>query len=508
MKKIVFVFLMVLSFTKAQYGTIDTSFGNGGYVEILREDIPYPWNYNLAVKAITMDSDNNIYVVFYFTDYDQTTDTYMVKLLPDGSRDLTYGESGFIQIGVDNALSSIKYSSALDKMVLVETFSGGTPHDPYSYMSARVLNLDGSLYKYYTPPTYRSIGNDVVCDEEGNFIMVGTTNMYASAIAFRYLTNLDQPDYDFGTEVDGGLYLNIPGNTINSSNSIAYDQNNRIIIGGISGITVRYGTVFRVLENGDLDNSFNQSGYLSFPPQANKVFLSPQVSTTSDNKTLIAMSEIKYPSNVRDNFVMRKFNEDGTFDVSFGNNGVQYYKHSAESKDYLVNYYVLNNDKIIAFGGTQYNGVNQHYLLGLSENGDIDSSFGVNGWALSDYLKTPSTSGIHMNGIILAGNGGGQSKDIRLMKYNIGGLMNTNEISNDQNNVQIYPNPASTSFTIVGNETPIQEIKITDANGKIIKRMHQPITQSNIAVKDLAAGVYFVEIYVENGKIVKKLIIR
>lgn len=71
----------------------------------------------------------------------------------------------------------------------------------------------------------------------------------------------------------------------------------------------------------------------------------------------------------------------------------------------------------------------------------------------------------------------------------------------------LFPNPASTNTTIQ-TTSPIVEIKLTDVSGKEINVNHEiGVNQLSIAVKDLARGVYYVQVKTLAFTVVKTLII-
>jgi hypothetical protein len=67
--------------------------------------------------------------------------------------------------------------------------------------------------------------------------------------------------------------------------------------------------------------------------------------------------------------------------------------------------------------------------------------------------------------------------------------------------VEIYPNPATTSFTVVGEN--IRNLNIFDTGGKLVKSLP---SSNSYDVSELPAGVYFIEINTDKDKIVQKLI--
>lgn len=74
---------------------------------------------------------------------------------------------------------------------------------------------------------------------------------------------------------------------------------------------------------------------------------------------------------------------------------------------------------------------------------------------------------------------------------------------NPEENALLYPNPAREKFYVSGIQ-PIKQLILYDASGKIIAKTNQ----SQMAVSDLASGVYFVKIITQNTNTVKRLVVK
>jgi hypothetical protein len=74
--------------------------------------------------------------------------------------------------------------------------------------------------------------------------------------------------------------------------------------------------------------------------------------------------------------------------------------------------------------------------------------------------------------------------------------------------ITMYPNPAQSEITIASNNgIVLEKLSIIDMNGKAIKTVIlKNQFQNNIAIEDLASGVYFINILSDKGQITKKLI--
>lgn len=78
--------------------------------------------------------------------------------------------------------------------------------------------------------------------------------------------------------------------------------------------------------------------------------------------------------------------------------------------------------------------------------------------------------------------------------------------SNHTQNVCLYPNPSSNQLTFDNGENIIQEIKIYDVLGKIIKHILVDETKVTININGLQKGVYFSEIKTAKTTVSKKFI--
>lgn len=89
--------------------------------------------------------------------------------------------------------------------------------------------------------------------------------------------------------------------------------------------------------------------------------------------------------------------------------------------------------------------------------------------------------------------------------YNVSGVsVNSNDFGNQ---ILLYPNPTDDIITIQFPFATDAKIEITDIRGKIIKS--QSVRQnvlSNINIKELAGGMYFVKISITNNTLILKLI--
>lgn len=107
----------------------------------------------------------------------------------------------------------------------------------------------------------------------------------------------------------------------------------------------------------------------------------------NDGKFLfVGISYDSYTTNLFNSFVVR-LNSDGTRDITYGNNAVSFY---SDSDDFILNKaVVLTDNKLLLNYYSNSNLVSK--TVKLNANGTFDSTFGVNGVAL-DILNSENNS--------------------------------------------------------------------------------------------------------------------
>jgi len=93
---------------------------------------------------------------------------------------------------------------------------------------------------------------------------------------------------------------------------------------------------------------------------------------------------------------------------------------------------------------------------------------------------------------------------IREIKYNTTGVNNT---QNPQNNISIYPNPATNTITLISTTSlPKAEVEISNILGQaVFDKVYNSLWQANIDVGGFVSGVYLVRVNgVYSGRFVKE----
>lgn len=197
------------------------------------------------------------------------------------------------------------------------------------------------------------------------------------------------------------------------ANSIAIDNNNKIVIAGSfdNGETTDF-LLIRYNQDGSLDTSFNPEG--AFPG----IVITP-ISVTGDDEIYgvvidnsnrivvagysnsIAVSQ-EITAGTTSDFTIARFNEDGSLDETFNGNGpipgVAIIPIGL-SENYATSIVIDNNNKIVAAGVTNSGTFSSFAVVRLNEDGTLDDTFNPDG-SFPGLVVTNTANAIESNNFV------------------------------------------------------------------------------------------------------------
>lgn len=188
-------------------------------------------------------------------------------------------------------------------------------------------------------------------------------------------------DLSFGT----GGYVSTDVNTHDDeANDILVQPDGKIVIGG-SAILQSYSkfSVIRYNSNGSIDSTFADNGIATanVGPVNDK---GTSLALQNDGKILLAGN---YGWNFYNDPAVVRFNSDGTIDSTFGDNGYSRFIISNQYDEF--NDMALQSDGKIVVGGRTWQNNSYNFLIArILPSGVIDSSFGLNGMVVTDFLNS------------------------------------------------------------------------------------------------------------------------
>lgn len=314
----------------------------------------------------------NIFTLFIFT----LLTTHLVAQA-EGSLDASFGSSGVSKTLMDGGTAQSLAIQTDGKIIL----SGKRDNRDGSYTSNYFLirynsngsvdNTFGVFGKVFT--TFLCDGlNEIAIQPDGKILLAGQKkNDLASKGQFvlaRYNSN-GTLDNTFATN---GVHIIDWGDTWAEASCLVLQNDGKIIVGGrtklSSAVLYRF-SMARFNSNGTLDITFGTFGKTVTPVgTCNPIVGSMKLQ--SDGKILLMGRDCQQ------DFTIARFNTTGMLDNTFGVNGIV--KTELFSSTNPSSMIVQPNGKIVV-GGTFNNGVDQFILIRYNTNGTLDNAFGADG---------------------------------------------------------------------------------------------------------------------------------
>lgn len=279
-----------------------------------------------------------------------------------------------------------------------------------------------------TPVTnYNDFGRSVAIQDNGKIIVAGITldslSEYFSVVRYNTDGTLDSL---FGSGGKVSTYVG-PWNPDNPTVNVVIQNDGRILIAG-NVVNSGYWNfeLVRYDSTGNLDNTFGNGGIVSTTlgmsldgAQAMKI--------QPDGKIILAGSSIINLPSYSD-FALIRFNTDGTFDNTFGTNGVVTTSiGSFHDRAYAI---ALQTDgKIIAAGRTvDTSSAYKFAVIRYDSDGSVDSTFGTNGTVTTSFINNDAgitAMTLQQNGkiVVTGGTDGLTTSDFLLARYNTDGTL-------------------------------------------------------------------------------------
>lgn len=333
-------------------GTLDTSFK-----PVMRKS---SWVGAIAVQP----NDGRIIVGGYFTNYDGSPATGVIRLNSDGTVDTTFNSGA----GADSYVTSIAIQSSDRKIIIGGSFNN---YNGTARKGVARLNTNGTLDMTFNPGIGVSggVSSIAIQSDDNKIIIGGQFTSYNGTIAKNIARiNTDgKLDSSFNSGNSGCLGVAIKDIAIQT-------HDNKIIIVGdfISYNGIARKNIARLNTDGTLDAIFNPGSGPSGQSLNGEVMTVDFQTVGTEKKILIGGAFIYYNGVARGHIA--RINSNGTLDISF-NPG------SGANNVAVMAVVTQSADKIL-FGGnfTSYNGSSLNRVGRLNSNGMVDASFGKTDW--------------------------------------------------------------------------------------------------------------------------------
>lgn len=449
----------------------------------------------------------------------------------DGTLDTAFGTNGKMVFPFLSSVVDVKVDQYDRTMILGKNTSGIPVLVSLTPSGSLNLAFDGDGIKEInfgnsneTPASFELLNN--------GYVVVSSLSPKIAKVSLN-----GSFDGDFGTN---GIAVYEDYLLSNQVTSVSYDQqNNKILVVTGKAIQTSGGTIYKInpigvveserqfsfgnglapLSSADNDTSGNLYVFGNFNDekpvslkfnsagnQDNSYQLMTNFSWTwtpryylnrSDGSSFILTSKYAKPT-------ILKRTPNGIIDTSFGTNGIVTLNYLYDG-DTSLKMNVYNGNKIILTGiTTPTTGNREVFLVRLTSDGTVDSSFGRNGLstvsAINDlksvFLAISSVSGkIYTLGLAT-------NNTVTMYRFNLpSAILSTNDVNNYT--LKIFPNPTKSSLNF---SQELSAIKITDMSGKQVFSNQEKT--KNISVEKLPKGNYIITGKDKNGKNISEKFIK
>jgi uncharacterized delta-60 repeat protein len=499
-----FLFLLLGFTSKAQDGSLDSSFSNDGLVL-------FPLGtFDDESRAIALQADGKIVVAGHSYQQDNY-DMAVVRFLEDGSIDSTFNSVGFSLIGIGtNQDRARTIAIQNDGKIVIAGFSTDLNGD--QMVVARLLS-NGALDTSFDgdglvviPGGYNEYVQSIAIQTDGKIVVAGASS--ASGTNDVKMARLNENgSLDASFDTDGMLVTSVSPNYDDYAYSVKLQADGKIVVGGFS-VEVNNSNIMllRYNTNGSLDASFDGDGIVTAGVFGTFDEYGTSLAIQSDGKIILT-------GNVENSFydfLTLRVNPDGNLDLSFGSSGIVYTDWGTGT-DYGTPVDVaIQADGKVLVGGYHSVGSSIYFaLVRYDSEGAIDSTFDGDGMVSTSFGVTGDAVGyalaIQPDGkILLAGGAYTSQNNIAIARYNntIGSAVGTAALS-AISTLTVGPNPWSESIQFeFGQKLKEASLVVYNSQGQVVRKI-EVLNQDRLTLyrQGLSNGIYHFQLQVA-GKII------
>jgi uncharacterized delta-60 repeat protein len=481
-------------FALAQYGEIDPSFGNNGFVEIAIG--PY---LDSKIRDTKLDSEQNIFSVG--SAHNGTfSELFVLKLLPNGSPDNSFSGDGKATIPSFNTntfgtclsidsqnrivVAGHHYAVPYQQVFLARFLSNGTIDNTFGENGTLSIPIGNN----------NAYCNDVTIDNNDRIVIAGYVNFDNLGEDFFVMRfdNTGNFDTSFG---NNGIVGNVNDISSGYHPNLAIQEDNKIIVAGTGGIagTPHY-CVLRFNTDGSLDSDFNNDGIVTTFIAGE--YNSPYGVALRSDGSIITGGLSGYWQSVDISF--SQYSDNGDLDTSFGNNGTLTQNVNGGT-DQVTDLILQPDEKMLASVATVGpDGTYDYFVIRYNVDGTLDNTFGLSGLVQVEFpnIDARAESLVLQNDgkIVVAGYSQTINTNYTAFVRLSSGLPVDIDERTSKPSTQIYPNPTTHYLTIRDNHGPIGSVRFFDIYGKEIHPRCAQSDKSQWDLSSLSSGNYFLQI--------------
>jgi len=487
----------------AQHGVLDSDFDIDG---IVTTSIG---NLRDQCRGFVLQDDGTIVAVGY-SDNGTSRDFALVRYNTDGTLDNTFSTDGKATLDLGGAEEATSVAMQPDGKILMGGHSDS--NTDIDFVIVR-FNSDGTLDGSFGPRGHVTTdfangidkASNILLFENGTILLTGTSSdgVKTNFAAAQYNTD-GSLDSTFST--DGMVTTNVRGNGVCNS-SIRQPDGKLILFGWSTDVNNLSFAALRYNADGTLDSTFGENGIVVTDIGGISDY-GYSVALQSDGK-IVAVG-YTYTADDVYNYAVVRYLADGSLDNSFGAEGIA---TSSIGPDFDNNTYIViqPDGKILVVGAASFGPDYDIVMIRFNADGSFDDTFGNNGLVSTDIgSSSNSPSGVSLqedlkilvSGTVFPGSTG-TTADFTCTRYTSGLNVGVIDFSTHEQNLLIYPNPLQNDpvleYTLVNNE--IISIDLYDISGRLV----QSIVKAELRIKGSHKEILGLDASLPGGRYILRL---
>ncbi|MEP7128872.1 MAG: T9SS type A sorting domain-containing protein, partial [Chitinophagales bacterium] len=222
---------------------------------------------------------------------------------------------------------------------------------------------------------------------------------------------------------NNGVKILKPSTGFDNAYSVEILEDGKMLIGGASEVSGPGNwdvVVYRLNDNGSVDNTFGNNGFAYDDYQGYSQYVRSMKRLSNGKLLFVGGAEANFQVDV----FVTQLNEDGTPDASFGDNGTLMIPIGS-GEDVALAVTEQPDGKLVVVGNSSFNGSTylNSFALRLNTNGSLDLTYGNNGIAIIDagydYESAEDVLLLDDGGILAAGHVENNSDDYAVLTFKL-----------------------------------------------------------------------------------------
>ncbi len=463
------IVLLCTLYLFSQPGVLDNSFNGNGLVITNGAN-----GIHDNGRAVLVQSDEKIIVVG-----SSEGRVGLIRYTPDGNLDSSFGSNGIVltPYGNDNIYGLCAVLQDDEKIIVGGAISVSSNYD----FAVLRYNTDGSLDDSFGLNGIASkdlgvyeVGFAVDLQADGRILLAGTSSEMMGDYALVRFNQDGTLDETFGSDgsvviENSGMHDEIYGVKIKPDGKIVASGYSRNFNNDISDFMI-----LQLNNDGSLDESFNSTGIVVTDFISGSLDESTSIAVQPDGK--IIAGGVSEAASDQD-FALARYNSDGSLDQSFNQTGLVR-TNLGSFDDYATALCLQPDGKIILAGFASSPTDVDYVIVRYNIDGTIDESFGNNGMTWTDFGvgddKAKAICLDHDGKILVAGYSGdlpASDFDYSLARYLNDLSIGLIDFSESSYHLLVFPNPIQNNTTLEYelNDDEIISLSLYDYSGNCIK---------------------------------------